>query len=331
MSASILILAACGNDTETTTTSGADDEITLRYATGLQPEDTVTQGMEIFADLVDERTDGQVTIDVYHSGQLGSIQENLEQVQTQIIDMTNNTSAELESVLPSIAVMGLPYLFGTTEEVRNVLDSDVTAHIEEAMEEQGVKILSWQDQGFRHVFSNVRPITSAEDLRGQTIRLTETSMHIDAFDALAANPVPLEYTELYSALEQGVVEGFENPVVSATGNNLHEVVDYLSLTNHAHSQMLHTVNLDIWETIPEEFQTIIEDAATEAAEWVTEETEAREQEALDLAADHGVVINEIDEDKFEEMADIVRPTWDAYREQIGDELMEMVEDAIGIN
>lgn len=332
-----LVLAGCGGagsgaaspDASTPGTSGADPsvgqvepEVTLRYANALLPDDPSSQAMHEFKRVAEELSGGRIAVEIFDSSQLGGVAELVDQARAGAISMTMPSSSFLQPTLPELSVLNLPYLMTSQEEAFALVDGEVGRRLDEALQEQDLKILGWHDAGFRHMFNNVRPISTPADLEGLKIRLQTDPIHIAAFEAFGSNPIALDYSELYGAVQQGVVDGFEGGLVGAMANNLHEVTEYVSLTGHAWTPLISIINLDQFNAMPADLQDIVLQASKAETEFQRQVQAEALTEVEDRYAEAGIPINEPTPEQIQEFVDLALPTHDQFLESIGEDLYE---------
>ncbi|WP_104204375.1 TRAP transporter substrate-binding protein [Billgrantia saliphila] len=278
---------------------------------------------ERFAELVEEGTDGQLVVDVGGNAQYGDDMEALTQMRMGTLAFSTNSQGATSSVVPQFSVLGLPFLFDSLPSAWTVMDGEVGDELKKLAEEQNLVLLALWDNGIRHVSNNVRPIETPEDLKGLKIRTPPDEMTVDIFEALDANPTPMNFSELYIALEQGVVDGQENPLMNIHSSKLHEVQDYISLTGHKYESTPLLMSKAVWDTLTEEQQEVIKNAAIEAGEFNRQASLEADEELRSVMEDAGVAFNEVDPEPFIEATASV---YDHWRNEYPD-LVEMVINA----
>ncbi len=204
----------------------------LRFSSPNSKEHAWGRGAEKFKQLVAEGTRGQVEVQIYHSNSLGATRESLEMVRLGTVDFVLCGVAHLSRFVPEMGTLVLPYLWKDTDTMFRALDGQMGQIIEPLLMEKGFKVVGWWDNGFRNVSNNKRPINAPEDLKGLKLRTLPTKVHIAFFRALGVSPVPMDWAEVYPALQQGVVDGQENPPGIVFFEKLPEVQKYYSLTMH---------------------------------------------------------------------------------------------------
>ena len=278
---------------------------------------------QLFAELVEEGSNGELKVDVGGNAQYGDDMEALTQMRMGTLAFSTNSQGATSSVVPQFSVLGLPFLFDSLPNAWSVMDGEVGDELKNLSEEKGLVLLALWDNGIRHVSNNVRPIETPEDLRGLKIRTPPDEMTVNIFDALGANPTPMNFSELYIALEQGVVDGQENPLMNIHSSKLHEVQDYISLTGHKYESTPLLMSKMVWDMLSPEHQEVIQAAAVEAGEFNRQASlEADEALRSEMEAS-GVVFNEVDPELFIEATSSVYDQWaEEYPE-----LVEMVVNA----
>lgn len=298
---------------------GGGEERTLLLGHGADPGNPRSIAADSFAEVVEENTDGRITVQVQGSEQLGSDAEMLQAVRQGTLHLTANSQGPLSAIVPEVALIGLPFLFDTPDDAYEVLDGEVGGQLAAAAEEEGLKVLAWWDNGVRHITNNVRPINSPEDVAGLKIRTPEDPMTVDIFDALDANPTPLAFGELYLALRQGTVDGQENPLVNISSAKLYEVQDYLALTGHKYESTPFVIGTDTWESLSNQDQEVIQQAAEDARDQQRELMAEQEAELVDELA-QSMEVSEPDKEPFREATSSVYDTWAEQYPELVDQL-----------
>lgn len=288
----------------------ADHVTVLKLAHGLAPSHSVHQGMAYMAELVEEKSDGKMRIDIYPSEQLGSERENLELLQIGSLAITKVSAAIMESFAPSYRVLNLPYIFKSKEHTQRVLDSDIGSDILSDGEEFWLRGLAFYDSGSRSFYTKDKPINHPDDLRGLKIRVMPSPSAVNMIRAMGGSPTPISWGELYTALQGGVVDGAENNPPSFYLSHHFEVCRYYSLNEHSSIPDVLLISTKIWETLTEEEQGWVQEAATESVEYQRQLWEESERLSLEQAQAAGVEVIYPDKAPFIEM---VQPLYDEYK------------------
>ncbi|GED45946.1 TRAP transporter substrate-binding protein [Vreelandella aquamarina] len=264
---------------------------------------------ELFAELVEEGTNGELIVDVGGNAQYGDDMEAITQMRMGTLAFSTNSQGSTSSVVPQFSVLGLPFLFNSLPSAWEVMDGEVGDELKRLSEEKGLVLLALWDNGIRHVSNNIRPIETPDDLEGLKIRTPPDEMTVDIFEALGSNPTPMNFSELYIALEQGVVDGQENPLMNIYSSKLHEVQDYISLTGHKYESTPLLMSKMVWDSLSPEYQEVIQQAAVEAGEFNRQASlEADEALRRDME-EAGVAFNEVDPAPFIEATSSVYDQW----------------------
>jgi tripartite ATP-independent transporter DctP family solute receptor len=218
-----------------------------------------------FKKLLEERSNGQFKVSVHPSATLGTQREGLEAAQIGGIEIALSSSGIATSFVPELALLDLPFLFNGFEEARTAVDSPgITKLLSDSFAKKGMKFLGFYENGFRNITNNKRPIWKLSDLKGLKIRTMEAPMHMLNFKALGASPTPMAFGELYTSLQQGVVDGQENPFVVIDLDKLYEVQKYTSVTNHIYDAMVVVASKKWFDSLPSDLQKMLEDSFRES-------------------------------------------------------------------
>lgn len=304
-------------------TGTAAAQQTLQLAHNAAEGNPKWDASERFAELVEEGTNGQLVVDVGGNAQYGDDMEALTQMRMGTLAFSTNSQGATSSVVPQFSVLGLPFLFDSLPSAWKVMDGEVGDELKKLSEEKGLILLALWDNGIRHVSNNVRPIETPEDLEGLKIRTPPDEMTVDIFEALGASPTPMNFSELYIALEQGVVDGQENPLMNIHSSKLHEVQDYITLTGHKYESTPLLMSKMVWDMLSPEHQEVIQTAAVEAGEFNRQASLEADDSLRSEMEEAGVAFNEVDPESFIEATSSVYDQWaEEYPE-----LVEMVVNA----
>ncbi|GGW57574.1 TRAP transporter substrate-binding protein [Vreelandella hamiltonii] len=281
------------------------------------------EASELFAELVEEKTGGALRVDVGGNSQYGDDMEALTLMRMGTLAFSTNSQGATSSVVPQFSVLGLPFLFDSLPAAWEVMDGEVGEELKRLAEEQNLVVLGLWDNGIRHVSNSVRPIETPADLQGLKIRTPPDEMTVNIFEALGANPTPMNFSELYIALEQGVVDGQENPLMNIYSSRLYEVQDYITLTGHKYESTPLLMSKIMWDMLTPEQQQAVQEAADEAGQFNRQASLEADAKLRIQLEDAGVVINEVDTAPFIEATASVYGLWsEEYPE-----LVDMVVNA----
>ena len=288
------------------------------------PKDTASLK---FAELVKERTGGRITVDVGTSSQFGDDAESVTNIRLGTIAFSANAQGATSGAVPEIGLLGLPFLVQDLEQAEAVMDGPVGDKIAAAAEKQGIYILAWWNNGIRETSNSKKPIVVPGDLAGMKIRTPPDPMTIDIFEALGASPTPMAFSELYIALQQGVVDGQENPLINIHSSKLHEVQPYISMTNHKYEATPFLASKIVFDGLSPEDQEIVRTAAREAGQLNRQMVRDQSNELRATLEAAGVTFNEVDPAPFVAATQAVYDKWRAQYPELVDELVAAARDA----
>jgi TRAP-type transport system periplasmic protein len=301
---------------------------TIRGGIGLNSDHPQYQGLLEFKEIVESETDGDIFVETYHSGQLGDDRTMMEALQLGSQEVTIPSTAPIANFVNEFSVFDFPFLFPDSETADEVLDGEVGQELLDMLEDQNLIGLAYWENGFRDLTNSEREVASMEDFDGLTIRTMENDLHLDAFRELGANPTPMAFTELFTALQQGTVDGQENPYATIYLEGFYEVQDYVSDTHHIYSPFVFMVSQQFYDGLSEDYQQIVSDAAVEAGEFQREANREANDEYLEELQNEGMTFTEISDEARQEMQDTVQPVIDEYSGEIGQDLVDRVYEAV---
>ncbi len=296
------------------------DRLQLKFGGILVSDHPAARAYEYFARRVGEITEGRVTVKVYHSGGLGDAVELVDYLIQGTVDFAQISSSNLNQIEPRMDVFSLPYLFKDQQHYRKALKSRIGQETLSWLKPYGIIGLYFADAGARSIYNNVRPIEKPEDLKGLKIRIMESPVVLKSLKAMGADPAPMSWGELYTALQTGVLDGAENNPPSILTGKHYEVVKYYSLTEHMRIPDIVVMSRKTWDRLPTYAQEALVQAASEAQEWEWREWEKFNTEALDKLKEL-MKVNAPDPTPF---AEITRPALQQCAADLG--VTEMVNE-----
>ncbi|THH34407.1 DctP family TRAP transporter solute-binding subunit [Aliishimia ponticola] len=274
-----------------------------------------------FADEVATRTEGRVAIEVFPSGQLGSEKEVIEGLQFGSVQAGLIGSGSFQGIEPRMGIIEMPYAWGAREQAFAALDGDLGVALADLLDAKGIKVLGWWENGFRNITNNVRPIAKPEDLAGLKIRVTPDKVRLATFEGLGAEPAPLSFGELYSALQQGLFDAQENPLAIIYSASFFEVQKYVSLSEHIWGAATLTMSNATWNKISPEDQDIVMDAATNWGLKQRDMVAAANDDLIAQLKEKGMEFNEVDKAAF---IAAVEPIWESQKDVYGADLLNIL-------
>lgn len=253
------------------------DKVVIKLGHIAEATNPYGQGADYFAKLVAEKSGGKIEVKVFPSSQLGAQKELIEGLIYGTVDMTLTGTAELGTFQPQMALFDLPFLFKDRDHAYRALDS-VGMDLGKALEPKGIKLLGYMENGIRHLTNNKRPVKAPSDMKGLKIRVMNNKVYIEMIKSLGGSPTPMAFAELYSAMQQGTVDGQENPSAHIFTKRFFEVQKYASLTGHAYAPEPVLISMKTWNKLTDQQKQIIQDAATEAVAWQRKLSEKEDEE-----------------------------------------------------
>ncbi len=297
----ILILVGCGEEKKSNV---------IKLAHGLDVNHPVHKGMVYMAELVEEDSKGELTIQIYPNSQLGSERECLELLQIGSIGMTKVSGAVLEAFDPDLRIFGIPYIFQDREHFYRTIDGPIGEELLLAAEKFWLRGLTYFDAGARSFYTRNKPIHTPEDLANLKIRVQESNTAMQMVSSLGGMGTPLAWGELYTALQQGVVDGAENNIPSLLTSRHYEVCDYYTLDEHTYVPDLLMISKLVWDKLSEQEQKWISDAADKAAIYQRKLWQQAEIDDLEKIEASGTTVIYPDKSKF---AEKVAPMYELYK------------------
>ena len=294
-------------------------DVTLRlahFAAETHPGHLAAQS---FADAVAERTDGAIAVEIYPANELGSPPEQLEQTILGAVEMNLPTQGGLDKYEKAFGTVMTPFAFSSYEQAHEVLDGPFSEWAAPKLEEQGLVMLSNWEYGFRNITNSVRPINSTDDVDGLKLRTPPELQIVAALEGLGASTTQIAFTELPNALNQGVVDGQENPIGVIYHYKLFDFQEHLALTRHVYNSMVHVINKEVFDALTPEQQTILREESKKAGEMMRAAVVAQEEEEIAALEEAGMKVTR---PELEPFAALMGPARKRVAEYSGEENME---------
>jgi len=286
------------------------------------PEDSAQHVAALkYAEVVRERTKGQVEIKVFPAQQLGTDPEMVQQAQMGTLEIVLPPTAKIGGFSASLQLADLPFLFPTKEICYQVLDGPVGDKLLAMLEAKGLKGLSFWESGFKQITAN-KPIRKPEDFAGMKVRVMESPLLIAQYKQVKANPIPIDFAETYNALQQGVVEAQENPLVSIVNMKFYEVQKHTMLSNHGFLGYAFLVSKKVWDRLPADIQKVMRDTARELAPFERAETARREAGYIERIRKGGSQVIELTAAELAAFEKAFLPVHQQFASKIGEDLLK---------
>lgn len=303
---------ACGNDSGQGQEEGTEKQVTLKISHVFATNEPIHGELVKMADRIMERSGGSIQVEVYPNSELGGNVDNLEQAAHGANIVAVVDPAQLATYAPDYAVMNGPFLFDTYKDIEKLANSDWHEEMKAEASKNGIKVLSqgWY-WGARHLITN-KVVETPEDLKGVTIRIAPVKMWAETMDAMGAVATPLEWSEVYSALSQGVVDGAEAPLATIYGSHLHETASHIALTSHFMGLTGLAMSQQVFDSMTAEQQKILQEEVDHLGSYISDLCAKAEKEWQKQLEAEGVIFNEVDKEAFKEATKVVYtkfPEW----------------------
>jgi len=330
----LVFTIACSSETDTSNTESSDAEAksdegetyTINIAHGNQSEEPIGELASKWKELAEERSEGRLELKLYPNSQLGAEKDVVEQAVTgnNVIVMTGYDF--LMDYVPDVGILTAPYLVEDFDDLLYLTETEWFEGIREDLRKQNIEIInSTTVYGERHLLTNEK-VTSTEDLEGLKIRVPDNQMSIETFNAMGASATPYPLGELYTALQQGLVDGAENPLPVLQGVKAHEVSKHLTLTGHQKFITSWITGTEFIETIPDDLVQILRETGNEAAEYAQGVLEEQTAQVLEEFESSGVKVHEMDTEPFKEKVQSVYEEFPEWTPGLYDNIQELLEN-----
>lgn len=303
-----------------------EPEFVLSYAENQTKDYPTTLGAQKFADLVGERSGGRIQILVLAGGELGAESDVIAQMQYGGVDFARVSLSQLAEYIPQLNVLQMPYLYENSAHMWKVLDGSIGDDFLDIVSQNELIGLSWYDAGARNFYNSKKPITCLEDMQGMRIRVQESEVMVDMIEALGASAIPIPYADVYSALEQGTVDGAENNWPSYEAMNHYEVAKYYTIDEHNRVPEMQICSKHTWDKLSEEDQQMILDCAKESALYERKLWKERESESEAKAIKQGVEVVELSSEEKKRFQEAVTGIYEKYCADQMDIIEKIIEE-----
>jgi tripartite ATP-independent transporter DctP family solute receptor len=304
------------------TTAAFAQEIVLKSSDTHPDGYPTVEAVKHMGELLKERSNGRIAVEVYHSAQLGEEKDTIEQTRAGVIDLNRVSMGPFNGLVPETRVVSLPYIFRSVDHMHKVMDGDVGQEILAGFEPHGLVGLAYYDGGARSFYNSEKPITSVDDLKGMKFRVMQSDIFVDMVNALGANAVPLPYGEVYSSIETGVIDGAENNFPSYESAKHSEVAKHYALDEHLIVPEVLVMAKSSWDKLSAEDQALVKQAAKDSVAKQRELWEAREAASRKMVEEAGSQITTPDKQPF---IDAMGPV---YEKHVTDEKLKSLVERI---
>jgi tripartite ATP-independent transporter DctP family solute receptor len=296
----------------------------VKFAGANQKGHPQVTGMEKFAEIMKAKSGGKIVVNVFPGGVLGGDVQTVSALQGGVVQMMVLNAGILQNLAKPFASVDLPFLFTSGQQADKVMDGPFGDHLNAMLPDKGLVSLGYWELGFRNLTNKKRPVASLDDLKGLKIRIIQSPIMVDLFGALGTNAVPLAYTELYTALETGTVDGQENPYANIIAAKFYEVQKYLTNTRHIYNPQIVIVSKKFWDTLNADEQKLFKDAAVEARAFQRKVNRDKDADFLKQIKDLGMQVTDLSPAELAKFQAAVKPVVDKYTNDIGPDTMKLL-------
>lgn len=324
--AATLVGCSAGKTAATSTPAATDS--TETYTLKLAHDANTTSAYQLSAlelkRVIEEKSEGRIVVEVYPAQQLGSAQEMIEGMQMGTIEATLLPTAKFGGFNQTMNILDMPFLFPDEDTLYDIMNGELGEMVMSGLPEIGIRGCAFYGNGFKAITNNSHPITTPEDLKGLKIRTMEAPLIMSTYSAWGANPVPVDFSELYSSLQQKVVDGQENPFLTISDMRFYEVQKYMTISNHAYLSYVLTFS-DSWlNSLPDDLEQLVLDCGKQCVEYHREQMASLNQGYYDNIAASGIEIYTLTEEQRTAFKEASASVYEEYRDKIGADTLDAV-------
>jgi tripartite ATP-independent transporter DctP family solute receptor len=280
-------------------------------------------GMREFAEFMKEGSNGEIDVQVYFNATLGGDRQVCEGMQIGTVESGVVASSVLAAFVPEMTIIDFPYAFKTEAAARKALDGELGDELSRLLLEKGFRLIAWGTNGYRHITNNKGPVRSPDDIKGFRIRTMENPLYIDYFRELGANPTPMSFSELFTALQQRTVDAQENPITIIYPSRLYEVQKYVSMTGHVYAVAPMLVGENFFKKLPKEYQDLLIEGGKKYAVRQRQVTEDADAGFIEDMRSKGIEINDLTMDEINVFAERAKPVYEKYVDIVGRNILDL--------
>jgi len=321
------LLAFAGGSSEKSAASTKPAKI-LKISNGINEQHPSYLASKRFEEIVEAKLPGKYDVQVYANAQLGDDVRATEGVRMGTLEMVATSASPLTGLVPELNVFDLPFIVTSYKAADAIYDGPVGAKIAALLEPKGLKLLAYYENGFRQLTNSVREIKTPEDVKGLKIRTMQNPIHLEAFRALGANPTPMPFSEVFTAMQQKTIDGQENPIPTIYLSKFYEVQKYTSLTGHVYGPHLLLINKALFDSFPADDQKIILQAAQDSAKYDREILRKMATEQIAELRKVGMIVTELSAEQLKAFQKATASVYASWEPKIGKALLDEFRAAV---
>ena len=302
-------------------------ELNLKFGHPYNEAHPLALGAQRFADTVKERSGGKINIAVFPNGTIGSSRDLVEQMRINVVDIALVPTTNVASFYPKLDIFYLPFIFRDRHHAYAASDGEVGQSLFEDMRKQiGIRTLAMYESGFRTITTRDKKIETPDDMKGVKFRVVNNPLNVATFAALGANPTPMALSEVFTGLQQGTVDGQDNPVGNVKAFGFDKVQKFITLSNHQWAGIMFLVNDNKYGAFPANVQELLASVAKETQDWEREEINSAEAKFLSEMEADGMTVTRLTSEQAAAFQGKMEAVWDKYKDRIGADLIKAITD-----
>lgn len=309
----------------------SDQQFTIKFGIGLAKSSAQYRGVTYFKKIVEQRSNGHIKVNIFPSAQLGDDLQMTSALQSGTAEMTQPSTSPLIKMVPQLAVFDLPFLFDTPQQADKVLDGPIGQKILKQISNKrnGLVALGWAENGFRQLTDSKGVIDSPKALNGLKIRTMQSPVQLDIWRTQGANPTPMSFAELFTALDQGTVDAQENPWVTILTSKFYEVQSNATETRHVYTPFITLMSKRFWQRLPKPYQKLMRTASTQMGLYERKVSRDIDKQAKNELKQKGLKITDLSDSQRAAFKKKAQPVYDDFKSKIGEPLFDQVMKATG--
>ncbi len=303
-------------------------ERTIKFTNGVNEDHSVGNGVRKMQEVLNAKTGGKIKINAFWGGSAGGDLAAAQATRAGTQEIVCTSGSALVGIVKELGAFDLPFLFANEKEAYAVLDGPAGQYFNKKLEAAGLVNLAYWENGFRNLTNSKRPVAKVEDFDGVKIRVMQNNIFLDTFKTLGANPLPMAFGEVFTALETKTIDGQENPFATIETSKLNEVQKYLSVTRHAYSPFFVLYSKKLWDQLNPQEQAVLREAALAGQTVQRDASRAQDEKSLALLKTKGMVVNEFSEAEKARVIAKIKPVYDKHVPVIGAEAVNVLLDGL---